>query len=95
MKKKKKRGKAIKELIQNIELLNPSDFTDIINQTMANTKKQLSYNELALQVSSLTLPDKLTLLQDLKTDIDNKQSELTGQLDHIKAVKSKINGEGK
>ncbi len=57
--------------------------------------KTLTYDELLKQVLNLTLDHKLTLLQELKQEIDATQTDLASQLDSIKAVKSKINGEGK
>ncbi len=55
--------------------------------------KTLTYNELVEQVSTLDLADKLTLLEDLKKDIDDEQARLTMRLEAISKTKSKINGE--
>ena len=62
---------------------------------MANKTKQLSLDQISEQVDGLEFTDKVTLLNDLKKDVEAEAAVMADKLQKANSVLQSVNGNGK
>lgn len=62
---------------------------------MANKTKQLSLDQISEQVNGLEFTDKVTLLNDLKKDVEAEAAVMADKLQKANSVLQSVNGNGK